>query len=366
MGAPKINYEAPKVEKDNTFRDYLQYQQDRQLDLDTRSQEASDRTDAATRRRREQGALGFEGFAQNLQKQVESGITPYESAQGKLQDYIARYDLKGGFQPDTITRQQTYFEDVLDDEGKKTGDRVKKTREVTIDTPGATPGFTFDSTQVGDFQSQLQDLYTGTGEIDPTTGKKDRGLRGERFSAGVQKAYRDLLGREGTADELTQAMADFDNSLVKSAGDFRDQLKQSEAYTKKFNDNYMDNYYDTMYASSPADRTDSEGKVSKKRKYTFDSSVMPGFDREALEKRTGITLPDYESYFSEARSIAELEDQRQSIAQTRDFIYQSGITSLQGEIEKENRKIEIQGKKDVAKIDQATSMYSNLIGSFNF
>ena len=58
--------------------------------------------------------------------------------------------------------------------------------------------------------------------------------------------------------------------------------------------------------------------------------------------------------------------QRQSIAQTRDFIYQSGITSLQGEIEKENRKIEIQGKKDVAKIDQATSMYSNLIGSFNF
>ena len=125
-------------------------------------------------------------------------------------------------------------------------------------------------------------------------------------------------------------MTDFDNSLVRSAGDFRDQLKGSSEYTKQFNNNYMDNYYDTMYASSPADRTDSEGKVSKKRKYTFDSSVMPGFDREALEKRTGITLPDYESYFSEARSIAELEDQRQSIAQTRDFIYQSGITSLIG------------------------------------
>ena len=201
---------------------------------------------------------------------------------------------------------------------------------------------------------------------DTTTGKKDRGIRGQRFTAGVEKAYRDLLGRESTSDELTQAMSDFDNSLVTSAGDFRDQLKQSEAYTKKFNDNYMDNYYDTMYASSPADRTDAEGNVSKKRKYTFDSSVLPGFDAEQLSERTGITLPDYEKYFAEAKSVAELEDQRQGIAQTRDFIYQSGITSLQGEIQKENKKIEIQGKKDVAKIDQATNMYSNLIGSINF
>ena len=39
----------------------------------------------------------------------------------------------------------------------------------------------------------------------------------------------------------------------------------------------MDNYYDTMYASSPADRTDSEGKVSKKRKYTFDRICVTWF-----------------------------------------------------------------------------------------
>ena len=365
MGAPSITYESPKIEKDNTFRDYLQYQQDRELQLDERADQARDRGDAAKRRRREQGALGFDAFSQNLQKQVEGGTTAYADAQNKLQDYISRYDLKAGFQPDTQTRTQSYFEDVLDDEGKPTGDRIRKTREITVDTPGATPGFEFDTDAINQFQNQLQTLYQGTGEIDTVTGKKDRGIRGQRFSAGVQKAYRDLLGREGTEDELTQAMADFENSLVRSAGDFRDQLKQSEAYTKKFNDNYMDNYYDTMYASSPAARTDSKGKVSKKRKYTFDPSVLPGFDADTL-KDTGITLPDYESYFKEARSVAELEDQRQSIAQTRDFIYQSGITSLQGEIEKENRKIEIQGKKDVAKIDQATSMYSNLIGSFNF
>ena len=51
MGAPSITYESPKIEKDNTFRDYLQYQQDRELQLDERADQARDRGDAAKRRR---------------------------------------------------------------------------------------------------------------------------------------------------------------------------------------------------------------------------------------------------------------------------------------------------------------------------
>ena len=364
MGAPSITYESPKIEKDDTFEKYLPYQQDRELRLDERARAAEDISLGKERRRREGGALGFQSFAQNLKGQVQSGATNYADAQTKLQDYITRYDLGGGFQPEVQTRTRTVYDDVYDDDGKLTG-RTPRTEEYEYQTPGATAGFEFDSTQLGDFKNQLQSLYTGTGAIDEATGQRDRGLRGERFSAGVQKAYRDLLGREGTEDELSRAMTDFDSALYTDAGDFREQLKSSGEYTKQFNNNYMDNYYDTMYASSPADRTDSEGKVSRKRKYTFDSSVLPGFDAESLSERTGITLPDYEEYFKEARSIAELEDQRQSIAQTRDFIYQSGITSLQGEIEKENNKIKVQGQKDIAKINQGTSMY-NLLSGFTF
>ena len=364
MGAPSITYESPKIEKDDTFEKYLQYQQDRELRLDERAQAAEDIALGKTRRRREQGALGFQNFSQNLKSQVESGATNYADAQTKLQDYITRYDLKGGFMPETQTRTRTVYDYEYDDDGKIIG-RTPREEEYEYQTPGATAGFTFDSTQIGDFKNQLQTLYQGTGEIDEATGQKDRGLRGTRFTAGVRKAYRDLLGREGTEDELSQAMTDFDSALYTDAGDFRDQLKSSSEYTKQFNNNYMDNYYDTMYASSPADRTDSEGKVSKKRKYTFDPSVLPGFDRDKLAERTGITLPDYEEYFKEARSIAELEDQRQSIAQTREFIYQSGITSLQGEIEKENNKIKTKSQEKIAKIGQGTSMY-NLLSGFSF
>ena len=364
MGAPSITYESPKIEKDDTFQKYLQYQQDRELRLDERAQAAEDIALAKERRRREGGALGFQSFAQNLKGQVQSGATKYDDAKTKLQDYITRYDLGGGFADEVQTRTRTVYDDVYDDDGKLTG-RTPRLEEYEYKTPGATAGFTFDRDQLGKFKQELQTLYEGTGTIDEATGKKDRGLRGTRFSAGVQKAYRDLLGREGTEDELSRAMTDFDSALYTDAGDFREQLKSSGEYTKQFNNNYMDNYYDTMYASSPADRTDSEGKVSKKRKYTFDSSVLPGFDAESLSERTGITLPDYEEYFKEARSVAELEDQRQSIAQTRDFIYQSGITSLQGEIEKENNKIKVQGQKDIAKINQGTSMY-NLLSGFTF
>ena len=364
MGAPSITYESPKIEKDDTFEKYLQYQQDRELRLDERAQAAEDIALGKTRRRREQGALGFQNFAQNLKSQVESGVTPFSDAQTKLQDYITRYDLRGGFMPETQTRTRTVYDYEYDDDGKITG-RTPREEEYEYQTPGATAGFTFDSSQIGDFKNQLQTLYQGTGEIDEETGKKDRGLRGQRFEAGVSKAYRDLFGREVKADELSQALEDFDSALYSDAGDFRSNLKESEAYTKQFNNNYMDNYYDTMYASSPADRTDAEGNVSKKRMYTFDPSVLPGFDRDKLSERTGITLPDYEEYFKEARSIAELEDQRQSIKQTRDFIYQSGITSLQGEIEKENNKIKVQGQKDIAKIGQGTSMY-NLLSGFSF
>ena len=155
------------------------------------------------------------------------------------------------------------------------------------------------------------------------------------------------------------------------------------------------------YGSSVADRTGEDGTVSKLRKYSFDRSMLPTYEGQEvpetyqgpvdpttkipistedymdwaekryakdkpkseglnLKERTGITLPDYEEYFKEARSVAELEDQRQSIAQTREFLYSAGLKNLQGNIDKETTKIRIEGQKDLAKIDQATSLY-NLI-----
>ena len=72
MGAPSITYESPKIEKDDTFEKYLQYQQDRELRLDERAQAATDRSAAAERRRREGGARGFQDYAENNKKAIFS------------------------------------------------------------------------------------------------------------------------------------------------------------------------------------------------------------------------------------------------------------------------------------------------------
>jgi hypothetical protein len=375
MGAPSITYEAPKVEKDKTFEKLMQYQLERQLDLDQKALKSEDRQIAQERGRRETGALGFDAYADRIASQVKTGITPYNTAEQLLQNYVSDYKLDQKFMPVTETRTKFVYQDILDDEGKPTGEKEKVEQEYEYTMPGATPGFTFDyQTQVADKLSGLYDEFYGTRDAeggfvtDPLTGKVDRGIRGKQFEAGVQKAYQDLFGRDAKADELTEAFEEFDANLLTDYSSFKADLKDSEAYRKKFNDNYFDNYYDMLYGSSVEDRIVGEGdeaQVTKLRNYAFDASMMPtvSFD---LEERTGITLPDYETYFKEGRSVAELEDQRQSIAQSRDFIYQSGLKNLEGEIQKENNKIMIEGKKDLAKIDQATSAYSSLIGSFNF
>jgi hypothetical protein len=366
MGAPSITYESPKIEKDDTFEKYLQYQQDRELRLDERAQAATDRSAAAERRRREGGARGFQDYAENIKRRYSVGALGAGQAQDMLQDYISDYSLDQGFLPATQTRTRTVYDDVLDDEGKATGERTPRQEEYEYTNPGATPGFEFNQDLLGQFKKELSDLELGY--IDPATGEQVQGLRDKRFSAGVSKAYQDLFGREVTDEELTKAMQEFSDGIYKGgAADFRANLKESEAYQKKFNDNYMDNYYDMFYGSSVAERTDAEGNVSKLRKYSYDESMLPTFtsaDAEEgettasiLERKTGITLPDYKEYFSKARSVGELEDQRQAIAQTKDFIYSAGLKELQGNIDKEMTKLSIEGRKDIAKIDQATQMY---------
>ena len=379
MSGPSVTYEAPKIEKDDTFEKYLQYQQQRQFDLDQRAQDADDRRFAQTRRQREIGANQFDAFSKRLQGQVEKGFTTYDNAQQKLADYIADYDLTAGFQPYKQTVQEKYYKDILDEEtGKPTGDKETSAsyRDIEKITPGATEGFTFDPSAVTNFQTSLQDLYQGTGDLLDTEGNvigKDRGLRGEQFEYNVGKAYQDLFGRAATDKELADALEGYDKGNYKVKGEFRDALKESPDYLKKFNDNYMDNYYDLMYGSSVGDRTDAEGNVTKLRKFNFSKELLPTFkgkeilDEEGkgtgkfepspLESRTGIQGQDYTTYFNTERSISELEEGVQSLRQTRDFMYNAGLANLEGEIQKENNKIMIQGRKDLAKIDQATEMY---------
>ncbi len=193
------------------------------------------------------------------------------------------------------------------------------------------------------------------------------GLLERQRTSGVNLAYQDILGRQATDDELSSAMSNLQLQSYGGAGiqGLRDSLKSSNEYTKNINDNYLDNYYDTKYGKQTKD---AEGNMTKKRKFTFDPSLLPTYQGD-LAGRTGVDVTsgqDFADYFSEGRTIAELEEGQQNIRDTRKYLFSAGLTNLQGEIDKETQKIKNQGVSDIVKIQQEGSIYGQLLGGFNF
>ena len=324
MGSKTV-YNPPKIEKDDSFAKYLEYQKERETRLDERAQK--EREDEAAREltRRKSGAKGLTDLYGRTKSQLESGLISFQGAQDKLQSYIDKYDLTAGFKPD--------------DEGN------------TFD-----PGYTDPSKGAGQYLTNLQNIYQGEG-----------GLLEKQRTSGVKLAYQDILGRQATDDELSSAMSNLQLQSYGGAGiqGLRDSLKSSAEYTKNLNDNYLDNYYDTMYGKQTRD---AEGNMTKKRKFTFDPSLLPTYQGD-LGERTGVgvtTGEQFADYFKEGRTIAELEEGKQNIRDSRKFLYSAGLTNLQGEIDKETQKIKNEGAKDIAKIQQEGSIYGQLLGGFNF
>ena len=321
MGSKTV-YNPPKIEKDDSFEKYLEYQKAKEDRLQAQADKEKAEEKAKDLTRRKSGAQGLTGLYDRTKSQLESGLISFQGAQDKLQSYIDKYDLTAGF---------------TDDEG-------------------FTPTYTDPNKGPGQYLSSLQNIYQGEG-----------GLLDKKRTSGVKLAYQDILGRQATEDELSSAMSNLQLQSYGGAGiqGLRDSLKSSSEYTKNLNDNYLDNYYDTMYGKQTRD---AEGNMTKKRKFTFDPSLLPTYQGD-LGERTGVgvtTGEQFADYFKEGRTIAELEEGKQNIRDSRKFLYSAGLTNLQGEIDKETQKIKNEGAKEIAKIQQEGSIYGQLLGGFNF
>ena len=321
MGSKTV-YNPPKIEKDDSFAKYLEYQKGKEDRLQEQADKEKAEAKAKDLTRRKSGAQGLTGLYDRTKSQLESGLISFQGAQDKLQGYIDKYDLTGGFTEDE----------------------------------GFTPTYTDPNKGPGQYLSSLQNIYQGEG-----------GLLDKKRTSGVKLAYQDILGRQATDDELSSAMSNLQLQSYGGAGiqGLRDSLKSSAEYTKNLNDNYLDNYYDTMYGKQTRD---AEGNMTKKRKFTFDPSLLPTYQGD-LGERTGVgvtTGEQFADYFKEGRTIAELEEGKQNIRDSRKFLYSAGLTNLQGEIDKETQKIKNEGAKDIAKIQQEGSIYGQLLGGFNF
>lgn len=91
MGGTKVNYTPPPP--DNTFAQYLEYQQEREKVLDARAEQERAEAIAEAAARKASGAAGYTGLKTTTQQQLAQGLIGYEAAANQLRDYAAKYDL---------------------------------------------------------------------------------------------------------------------------------------------------------------------------------------------------------------------------------------------------------------------------------
>jgi hypothetical protein len=175
------------------------------------------------------------------------------------------------------------------------------------------------------------------------------------------QTYKDILGREATSTEL-QSFGDLYKTGQYKLSDLVSTIKSGSEYNNKFNQSYLDNYYDTMYGKQTT-TTDEKGQQVKtgKRTFTYDPSLDPVFTGD-LAKATGINAGNLPTSFT--GTAAEIEDFQQRQRQKVAFMYDAGLTSLQGQIDKDTQKIKNEGTADVAKIGANAAMLSNLTQGF--
>jgi hypothetical protein len=93
MGGKKVTYNAPEIPKDDSFQQYLKYQQDRETAAEARA--AKEKADAATaaQSRRDAASNAFGGMRSGIESQLRQGLISYNDATSQLRDYASKYDL---------------------------------------------------------------------------------------------------------------------------------------------------------------------------------------------------------------------------------------------------------------------------------
>jgi hypothetical protein len=88
-----VNYQPPNVQKDDTFANYLKYQQEKEATAERRAAEEKAAAKAEADARKASGAAGYSGLRSGVESQLRQGLLSYQDATSQLRDYASRYDL---------------------------------------------------------------------------------------------------------------------------------------------------------------------------------------------------------------------------------------------------------------------------------
>jgi hypothetical protein len=223
-----------------------------------------------------------------------------------------------------------------------------------------------DTTQAQQGLKDYEDRYKlGAGytqaDLNSLTEQATSGAAGKsQLLAG--QTYKDILGREAKTEELT-TFADMQKTGKYSLSDLVNTIKSGEEYRNKFEQNYLNTYNDIMYGKQETEKS-ADGTYDIKtgrRTFNYNSAFDPTFAGD-LTKSTDISTEGMPTSFT--GTVGEIEEFQTAQRQKRDFMYNAGLTNLQGQIDKDTQKIKNEGSRDVAKIGTQGQMLSNLTSGF--
>lgn len=223
--------------------------------------------------------------------------------------------------------------------------------------------------------TELEDFYTKYG-LTPSSDEADsisttyQGALPKSREAGLTSLYKTTYGRLPTSDELTADQAKMAAGLT--IGKIEEELKASSEYKNKNPSSTEEAKLWLQYGKPISDAT---GASTGTYKQDFGGGTLPELSADIIAK-TGISKPDFIGKEITGTPV-ELERARKSIDNYESYLYNAGLTSLAGTLEKEKDKLggeikagldkqQIEGQLRVGKQQGQYGLLQGLTGAFNF
>lgn len=90
-GGTRVEYQAPP--RDDTFANYLKYQQEKEAKAEERAAAERKEQAAAAEARKSAGQAGYGALKGGVEQQLRQGLIGYEDATSRLRDYASKYEM---------------------------------------------------------------------------------------------------------------------------------------------------------------------------------------------------------------------------------------------------------------------------------
>lgn len=241
-GGTRVEYQAPKP--DDTFAQFLQYQQQKEAAAERRAAQERKRERNIEAGRLKRGRQAYGSFKQGLEQQLRQGLLGYEDVSSQLRDYSSKYNMGQAeseiarlgkiYREELLpSRQQTAvtsaYEEILgrqatEEEKKKSLERFQQGYYTSNqDLRDAL----YKSTEYQDKynQSYLDNYYdTKFGKQTVDEAGKKTGKRTFTFSSNLLPKFKEEEGASLSTRTGIQ-MPDFGESFTGTSGEIEEQLQ---------------------------------------------------------------------------------------------------------------------------------------------